>query len=148
MLKNVDKSIVLCYIEKDVRQKYILRNGEKLQNKVLKSKLLKKCLLLFFLLIYFVIVYIVLDYLNTTCLYLYFFGIPCPGCGMTRAFLSLIRLDFVGAARYNFLVYFMPYVFVYLFFDFKKARIHNLILLGIGILFFVNWINKLYVTFW
>ena len=29
------------------------------------------------------------------------FGIPCPSCGMTRAFLSLLRLDIVSAFRFN-----------------------------------------------
>ena len=28
----------------------------------------------------------------------------CPGCGITRMFLELFRLDFVAAARYNLLV--------------------------------------------
>lgn len=29
------------------------------------------------------------------------FGIPCPGCGMTRAFLCLLRLDIRGAFHYH-----------------------------------------------
>lgn len=28
-------------------------------------------------------------------------GIPCPGCGITRAFLALIRGDFAGAVEHN-----------------------------------------------
>jgi len=28
-------------------------------------------------------------------------GIPCPGCGMTRAFLALAEFDFVGASHLN-----------------------------------------------
>ena len=31
----------------------------------------------------------------------YFLGIPCPGCGMTRAFLSLLHLDFKTAFFYH-----------------------------------------------
>ncbi len=30
-----------------------------------------------------------------------FFGIPCPGCGMTRALLSALRLDFSAAFAYH-----------------------------------------------
>lgn len=29
----------------------------------------------------------------------------CPGCGISRMFLSLLQLDFVAAARYNLLVF-------------------------------------------
>ncbi len=32
-------------------------------------------------------------------------GLPCPGCGMTRAFLALGRLDFAGAYAWNPLVF-------------------------------------------
>ncbi len=31
----------------------------------------------------------------------YFLGIPCPLCGMSRAFLSLLRLDFADAFYYH-----------------------------------------------
>ncbi len=39
------------------------------------------------------------------CPILYYTGIPCPGCGMTRALLRLLILDFAGAAAYHPLVY-------------------------------------------
>jgi len=32
-------------------------------------------------------------------------GLPCPGCGMTHAFLSLGRLDLAGAFAWNPLVF-------------------------------------------
>lgn len=35
------------------------------------------------------------------CFYYTNFGIQCPGCGLTRMFLSLSRLDFVSAFKYN-----------------------------------------------
>ncbi|MBQ8624945.1 MAG: DUF2752 domain-containing protein [Agathobacter sp.] len=35
------------------------------------------------------------------CPYDYIFGISCPGCGMTRAFLSLLRFDFASAFYYH-----------------------------------------------
>lgn len=33
------------------------------------------------------------------------FGVPCPGCGMTRAHLALLRLDFAQAWYYHPLVF-------------------------------------------
>ena len=31
------------------------------------------------------------------------FGISCPGCGLTRGFICILKLDFYGAYRYNVL---------------------------------------------
>ncbi|MCQ2426666.1 MAG: DUF2752 domain-containing protein [Lachnospiraceae bacterium] len=36
---------------------------------------------------------------GTVCPVRILFGLPCPGCGMTRALLSLLRLDFSTAVR-------------------------------------------------
>ena len=38
------------------------------------------------------------------------FGIPCPGCGMTRAFFACLRLDFAAAWRYHPMVFSLPYL--------------------------------------
>ena len=35
------------------------------------------------------------------CLYLATTGLRCPGCGITRMFLSMFRLDFAAAFDYN-----------------------------------------------
>lgn len=34
-----------------------------------------------------------------------FWGVSCPGCGMTRACVALLRLDFLAAAAYHPLVF-------------------------------------------
>ncbi len=44
---------------------------------------------------------ITLKYNISLCIFNNLFGIPCPGCGMTRAFISIIKLDFVSAFQYN-----------------------------------------------
>lgn len=31
----------------------------------------------------------------------FFFGVPCPGCGLTRASLALLRGDFAAALRFH-----------------------------------------------
>ena len=41
-------------------------------------------------------------------------GIPCPGCGMTRALLRLLSLDFAGAWYYHPLVFVIPLAILYL----------------------------------
>ncbi|WP_209972330.1 DUF2752 domain-containing protein [Paenibacillus eucommiae] len=47
-------------------------------------------------------------------------GLYCPGCGITRAALSLLRLDFVQAFRYNPLVFILLPLYVIYFIAKKK----------------------------
>ncbi|MBQ7075333.1 MAG: DUF2752 domain-containing protein, partial [Clostridia bacterium] len=77
-----------------------------------------------------------------TCVFLEIFGLPCFGCGMTRAVMSLVKFDIVSAAKYNITVFFMPYVFAYVFFDFK-GKVHNYIMIWIAFVAVLNWILKL-----
>ena len=45
-------------------------------------------------------------------------GFPCPGCGMTRGCLSLLRLDFAGAFRWHPLCFLAPFgALAYIFKD-------------------------------
>ncbi len=102
----------------------------------------RKVWLLLLISIYFLFAYAMLDYFNTTCVFLKFIGIPCPGCGMTRAFISLINLDFIKAIKYNIVVFFMPYIFMYIFLDFKN-KIHNIFLIIIAVIAIINWLIKI-----
>ena len=43
------------------------------------------------------------DIVSMPCLFKAVFKIPCPGCGMTRAFKSIIQLDFIQAFKFNIL---------------------------------------------
>lgn len=35
------------------------------------------------------------------CLFKSITNIPCPGCGLTRAFLAIMKFDFLSALKYN-----------------------------------------------
>lgn len=74
------------------------------------------------------------------------FGIPCPGCGMTRAYVRLLQFDVVGAFRLHPMFWAAPILYIYYLFDWKiiKSKWINdgmLVLIGMG--FLVNWIINL-----
>ncbi len=50
---------------------------------------------------------LLLNLLGYVCPLLLFFGLPCPGCGMTRAVLSLLRLELAEAFVFHPLVFFL-----------------------------------------
>ena len=109
---------------------------------MLEKSIYKKAGLFLLLAAYFTVAYALMGKYNITCVFLETFGVPCPGCGMTRAVKSLLRLDFISAIKYNVVVFFMPYVFAYVFFDFK-SRIHSHILTVIAAVAIINWIIKI-----
>lgn len=94
--------------------------------------------------VYFVIILPLMYYFKIPCVFRHFLGLYCPGCGMTRAILSVIHFDFISAFYYNPLVIALPYVAVYILFD-LKSKVHKYILVAIGILFLLNWVIRLAV---
>ncbi len=48
-----------------------------------------------------ILFYLVIESLGVTCPILYLTGISCAGCGMSRAWLSLLRGDIAGAFAYH-----------------------------------------------
>ncbi len=47
------------------------------------------------------LLYLTMFLIGISCPIKFLSGISCPGCGMTRACLSALRLDFEGAFRYH-----------------------------------------------
>lgn len=45
----------------------------------------------------------VILFIPVPCLFKKLFSIPCPGCGLTRAFKAIINLNFIDAFNYNIL---------------------------------------------
>lgn len=41
-------------------------------------------------------------------------GLYCPGCGITRCLVSIIKLDFMQAFRYNMLVFILLPIFIFI----------------------------------
>lgn len=50
-------------------------------------------------------------------------GIPCPGCGMTRAYIALLHLDFRAAFYYHPLFWMVPLCIIVFFI--KKGPFAN-----------------------
>lgn len=48
-----------------------------------------------------VLTVLIKTFFKVGCLAKALFNVPCPVCGMTRAYLSLMRLDLKAAMRYN-----------------------------------------------
>ena len=107
----------------------------------------KKKLFIYFAgtVLYFLIVFL-LQKAGISCLYKHFFGIECPGCGMTRAFISLIKLDFKKAFSYHPMVFFMPLTYIFILFDcrlFNNKKLDTCYIILIVSGFLINYLLKL-----
>ncbi|MBQ6706238.1 MAG: DUF2752 domain-containing protein [Clostridia bacterium] len=81
------------------------------------------------------------------CPFLYFFNIPCPGCGMTRAMVGLLHLDLRYAFRMHPLFWTVPIFLFYFLTDwhpFKRKWVNEGLLSLICAGFFVHWIIRLF----
>lgn len=58
-------------------------------------------------------------YFQIPCVSIRLLGIPCPGCGMTRAMAAALRLDFAAAFGYHPMFWAVPIAYVYFLFDGK-----------------------------
>ena len=71
-------------------------------------------------------------------------GIPCFGCGMTRAVISLVHLDFAMAWQYHPMVFLMPFCIVALLMAKKMPRwLIKVILIGVVALFVIIYFVRL-----
>lgn len=66
--------------------------------------------------------YLLLFTLGISCPIKFLIGISCPGCGMTRACLSALRLDFAAAFSYHPLWVLLPPIALLLLWESKKAK--------------------------
>ena len=81
------------------------------------------------------LLYIMLYILGIGCPIKFLTGISCAGCGMTRAWMSVIRLDFIQAFHYHPLFWLVPIgACLYLF---RKRISHKTVRFLTGILIFI-----------
>ncbi len=87
-----------------------------------------------------------LDYFNIGCVWRFFLGIKCPGCGMTRALLSLLRGDIKAAFSFHPMFWSLPVIYLYILLDgriFKNNILNFAPLIAIGAGFAINYIVKI-----
>ena len=108
-----------------------------------KKDLLKKLL---FTCAYFLLIF-VFNKMEIGCIFLRFLHIPCPGCGMTRAWLSALSLDFASAFMHHFMFWSAPLLYLWFLFDgklFKNRKINKAVFVLIALGFAANWFYQIY----
>lgn len=81
------------------------------------------------------------------CLWQRLFSVPCPGCGMTRAWLAVLRLDFSAALSFHPMFWSVPLLFIYILWDgepFRNALLNILPICLIGVGFLAVWLVRLF----
>lgn len=77
-------------------------------------------------------------------------GIPCPGCGMSRAWLAFVRLDLAAAFRYHPLFWTVPLVVLLVLYDgtlFTRKRHNDIMMYGLIALLLLCYVVRLIVFF-
>lgn len=85
-------------------------------------------------------------YFKIQCFFLTLFHIPCPGCGMSRALLAALRLDFRSAFDYHLMFWSVPLLYLYFLLDgrvFGSKFINRAVFIFILSGFVINWIFSL-----
>lgn len=77
-------------------------------------------------------------------------GFICPGCGMSRAWLAALRLDFSQALYYNPMFWCIPVLMLFALYDFNlfRKRLFNILTLSLlGVAVMASYIVRL-SAFW
>lgn len=74
-------------------------------------------------------------------------GIPCPSCGMTRAWYAAFHLNFESAIAYHPLFWFMPMALAFAFFlPYANKKLFVAVMVGALILIIGVWVLRLAYT--
>ncbi len=105
--------------------------------------ILKDRLLLMF---YLAGIYVLFTLLHIGCPIRFATGISCPGCGMTRAYYSLLHLDFGLALHYHPLFMLVPLMVVLYLFDYSiNPRLLRILWVFIIISFLTTYLIRLFI---
>ena len=81
--------------------------------------------------------------LRSPCPFYSAFHLPCITCGMTHAYLALLRLDIVGAFGYHPMFWSIPVLYAFFLLDgrvFKRTWLNRAVIFGICALLVAWWI--------
>ena len=84
--------------------------------------------------------------LDLQCIFISTIGMPCPGCGMTRAVKAALRFDFVKAFSYHLMFWAVPIMYIYFLWEgrlFENKKIDKAVWIVIIVGFILNWIFSL-----
>lgn len=84
--------------------------------------------------------------LDIGCVFRFVTGVPCPGCGMTRAWLAALRGDLAAAVAYHPLFWAVPVAFALVFAQERWARWRRVCVIAAGVLaaaFVALWVVRL-----
>lgn len=85
--------------------------------------------------------------LDIGCVWQRLLGIPCPGCGMTRAYAALFRGDIRAAFSLHFLFPVLPLLYLEILFDgrlFRRRWADLAFLSAVGAGFMLHWLLLLF----
>lgn len=85
--------------------------------------------------------------LDLPCVFQALFRIPCPGCGMTRAYISLLHFDLEQAFAYHPMFWSVPLLLLLYFTDgklFRSKWLNLSVLIALLAGFLLNWIIRLF----
>ncbi len=94
----------------------------------------------------YIAILLVFWFFGIPCFFKEFLGVKCPGCGMSRAIFSVIRLDFSAAFSYHPMFWSLPILYLYFLFSgkvFNKKFLDYGILIFITLGFLINWLLEI-----
>ena len=85
-------------------------------------------------------------YVDGYCPFRRLIGIPCPTCGMSRAWLAAFRLDLASAFRFHPMFWSVPLLILFPLYDgrlFAREELDGLVLFGLLAAYFVCYALRL-----